>query len=83
MTWLIYGQCQEVTRNKKAYQLVKDLTTQQHGTSATIREHEILSVLHTPYNYETDGDPMILATVKMGKIKSVSLKMGKSAYQQN
>ena len=77
-TW-IQGQCQEVeaclrkNNNKKAYQLVKDLTTEKQGKSTTIQdksgkclteENEIInkwteycSDLH---NYKTDGDPIEL-----------------------
>ena len=73
-TW-IQGQCQEVqaclrnNNSKKAYQLVKNLTTEKQGKSTTIQDksgkcltekNEILnrwteycSVL---YNYETDGN---------------------------
>ena len=39
-TW-IQGQCQEVEaciRKNKAYQLVKDLTTEKHGKSTTIQD---------------------------------------------
>ena len=76
-TW-IQGQCQEVeaclrkNNSKKAYQLVKDLTTEKHCKSTTIQdksgkcfteENEILN-RWTEYcsdlnNYETDGDPVV------------------------
>ena len=45
-TW-IQGQCQEVeaclrkNNTKKAYQLVKDLTTEKQGKSATIQVGEV------------------------------------------
>ena len=77
-TW-IQGQCQEVeaclrkNNNKKAYQLVKDLTTEKQGKSTTIQdksgkclteENEILNrwteYCSDLYNYETDGDPIVL-----------------------
>ena len=73
-TW-IQGQCQEVeaclrnNNSKKAYQLVKDLTTEKQGKSTTIQdksgkcltaENEILNrwtgYCSDLYNYETDGD---------------------------
>ena len=77
-TW-IQGQCQEVeaclrkNNSKKAYQLVKDLTTEKQGKSTTIQdksgkclteENEILN-RWTEYcsdinNYETDEDPIVL-----------------------
>ena len=65
--------CLRKNNSKKAYQLVKDLTTEIHGKSTTIQgesgkcltaENEILnrwteycSDLH---NYVTDGDPIVL-----------------------
>ena len=77
-TW-IQGQCQEVeaclrkNNSKKAYQLVKDLTTDKQGKSTTIQdksgkclteENEILNrwteYCSDLYNYETEGDPIIL-----------------------
>ena len=77
-TW-IQGQCQEVeacfrkNNSKKAYQLVKDLTTEKQGKSTTIQdksgkclsvENEILNrwteYCSDLYNYETDRDPIIL-----------------------
>ena len=77
-TW-IQGQCQEVeacprkNNSKKAYQLVKDLTTEKQGKSTTIQdksrkclteENEILNrwteYCSDHYNYETDGDPIVL-----------------------
>ena len=58
---------------KKAYQLVKDLTTEKQGKSTTIQdksgkclteENEILNrwteYCSDLYNYETDGDPIVL-----------------------
>ena len=77
-TW-IPGQGQEVeaclrmNNSKKAYQLVKDLTTEEQGKSTTIQdksgtrlteENGILSRLteycSDIYNYEPDGDPIVL-----------------------
>ena len=77
-TW-IQGQCQEVeaclrkNNSKKAYQLVKDLTTEKQGKSSTIQdklgkclkeENEILNrwteYYSDLYNYETGGDPTVL-----------------------
>ena len=77
-TWL-QSQCQEVeaclkkNNSKKAYQLVKDLTTKKQGKSTTIQdksgnclteENEILNrwteYCSDLYNYETDGDPIML-----------------------
>ena len=77
-TW-IQSQCQEVetclrkNNSKKAYQLVKDLTTEKQGKSTTIQdkagkclteENEILNrwteYCSDLYNYETDGDPIVL-----------------------
>ena len=76
-TW-IQGQYQEVeaclrkNNSKKAYQLVKDLTTEKQGKSTTIQdksgkclteENEILNrwteYCSDLYNYETDGDPIV------------------------
>ena len=77
-TW-IQGQCQEVeaclrkNNSKKAYQLVKDLTTEKQGKSTTIQdksgkclteENEILNrwteYCSDLYNYATDEDPIVL-----------------------
>ena len=77
-TW-IQGQCQEVeaclrkNNSKKAYQLVKNLTTEKQGKSTTIQdksgnylteENEILNrwteYWSNLYNYETDGEPLVL-----------------------
>ena len=77
-TW-IQGQCQEVeaclkeNNSKKAYQLVKDLTTEKQGKSTTIQDksgkcltekNEILNrwtaYCSDLYNYETDEDPIVL-----------------------
>ena len=82
-TW-IQGQCQEVeaclrkNNRKKAYQLVKDLTTEIQGKSTTIQdksgkclteENEILNrwteYSSDLYNYETDGDPIVLDCPKI------------------
>ena len=76
---LIQGQCQEVeaclrkNNSKKAYQLVKDLTTEKQDKSTTIQdksrkclkeENEILNrrteYCSDLYNYETEGDPIVL-----------------------
>ena len=77
-TW-IQGQCQEVeaclrkNNSKKAYQLVKDLTTEKLGKSTTMQdmsrkclteENEILNrwteYCSDLYNYETEGNPIVL-----------------------
>ena len=75
----IQGQCQKVeaclrkNNSKKAYQLVKDLTTEKQGKSTTIQdksgkclteENEILNrwteCCSDLYNYETEWDPTVL-----------------------
>ena len=75
----IQGQCQEVevclrkNNSKKAYQLVKDLTTEKQGKSTTIQDksgkclkeqNEILNrwteYCSDLYNYDTDEDPIEL-----------------------
>ena len=77
-TW-IQGQCLEVEaclkkiNSKKAYQLVKDLTTEKQGKSTTIQdksgkclteENEILNrwteYCSDLYNYEAEGGPIVL-----------------------
>ena len=77
-TW-IQSQCQEVdaclrkNNSKKAYQIVKDLTTEKQGKTTTIQdksgkclteENEILNrwteYCSDLYNYETEGDPIVL-----------------------
>ena len=77
-TW-IQGQSQEMeacirkNNSKKAYQLVKDLTTEKQGNSTTIqdksgkcltKENEIRNrwteYCSDLYNYEPDGDPIVL-----------------------
>ena len=77
-TW-IQGQCQEVeaclrkNNSKKAYQLVKDLTTEKQGKCTTIQDksgkcltekNEILNrwteYCSELYNYETERDPIVL-----------------------
>ena len=77
-TW-IQGHCQEVeaylrkNNSKKAYQLVKDLTTEKQGKFTIIQdksgkclteENKILNrwteYYSDLYNYETDGDPIVL-----------------------
>ena len=63
----------EGDKDKKAYQLVKDLTTEKQGKPTTIQdksgkclteENEILNrwteYCSDLYNYETDGDPIVL-----------------------
>ena len=65
--------CLRKNNSKKAYQLVKDLTTEKQGKSITIpdkslkcltEENEILNrwteYCSDLYNYETDGDPIVL-----------------------
>ena len=65
--------CLRNNNSKKAYQLVKDLTTEKQGKSTTIQdkskkcptdEPEILDrwteYCSDIYNYETDGDPTVL-----------------------
>ena len=78
VTW-IQGQCQEVeaclrkNNSKKAYLLVKDLSTEKQGKTTTIQiksgnclteENEILNrwtkYCSDLYNYETVGDPIVL-----------------------
>ena len=73
------AQCEEIetclnkNKNKRAYQLVKDLTSEKHGRSSTIEdksgkclaeENEILSrwTEYCPqlYNYESCGDNAVL-----------------------
>ena len=94
---LIQGQCQEVeaclrkNNSKKAYQLVKDLTTEKQGKSTTIQdksgkylteENEILNrwteYCSDLYNYETH--PILREEVEAA-VKA--LKMGKSAGVDN
>ena len=72
-TW-IQGQCQEVeaclrkNNSKKAYQLVKDLTTEKQGKSTIIQdksgkcltENRWTEYCSDLYNYETDGDLIVL-----------------------
>ena len=112
-TWL-QSQCQEVeaclrkNNSKKAYQLVKDLTTEKQGKSTTIQdksgkclkeENEILNrwteYCSDLYNYETEGDPIVLVCPQMPDAEYHSilreeveaavkaLKMGKSAGEDN
>ena len=65
--------CLRKNNNKRAYQLVTDLTTEKQGKSTTIQdksekclteENEILNrwteYCSDLYNYETDGDPIVL-----------------------
>ena len=65
--------CLRKNHNKKAYQLVKDLTTEKQGKSTTIQdksgkclteENEILNRwtenCSDLYNYETEGDPIVV-----------------------
>ena len=78
-TW-IEGKFQEVEaclrkhNSKKAYQLVKDLTTEKQAKSATIQHtlgkcgptegpeifNKWTQYFSDLYNYETDGDPTVL-----------------------
>ena len=107
-TW-IQDQCQEVEANlrknnsKKAYQLVKDLTTVNQGKSTTVQclteENENLNrwteYYSDLYNYETDGDPIVLDCPKIPDeehhpslredVESAvkALKIGKSAGVDN
>ena len=97
-TW-IQGQCQEVeaclrkNNSKKAYQLVKDLTTEKQGKSTIIQdksgeclteENENLNrwteYCSDLYNYETDGDPLVLVCHQM---KSITLFYEKRWKQQS
>ena len=85
-TW-IQGQCQEVepclgkNNSKKAYQLVKDLTTGKHGKTIIIQdksekclteENAILNrwteYCSDLYNYETEGDLIVLDRYQMQSI---------------
>ena len=65
--------CLRKYNSKKAYKLVKDLTTEKQSKSTTIQdksgkclteENEILNrwtgYCSDLYNYETDGDPIVL-----------------------
>ena len=65
--------CLRKNNSKKAYQLVKDLTTEKQGKSTTIQdksrkclteENEILNrwteYCSDLYNHEADGDPIVL-----------------------
>ena len=65
--------CLRTNNSKKAYQLVKDLTTEKQGKTTTIQdksgkclteENEILNrwteYCSDLYNYETEGDPIVL-----------------------
>ena len=102
-TW-IQGQCHEVeaclrkNNSKKAYQLVKDLTTEKQGKSTTIQdksgkclteENEILNrwteYCSDLYNYETEGDPIVLGCPQIPDEEHhpILLKMGKSAGVDN
>ena len=67
------SRCLRKNNSKKAYQLVKDLTTEKQGKSTTIQDKsgkcltekdEILNrwteYCSDLYNYETDGDPIVL-----------------------
>ena len=109
----IQGQCQEVeaclrkNNSKKAYQLVKDLTTEKQGESTTIQDksgkclteqNEILyrwkKYCSDLYNYETEGDPIVLDCpqipeehhpVLQEEVEAAvkALEMGKSASVDN
>ena len=65
--------CLRKNNSKKAYQLVKDLTTEKQGKTTTIQdksvkclteENEILNrwteYCSDLYNYESEGDPIVL-----------------------
>ena len=86
-TW-IQGQCQEVeaclrkNNSKKAYQLVKDLTTEKQGKTTTIQdksgkclteENEMLNrwtdYCSDLYNYETEGDPIVLDCLQIPDVE--------------
>ena len=71
----IGAQCEEIetclnkNNSKRAYQLVKDLTSEKQGRSSTIQdksgkclteEKEILSRWTELYNYESCGDNTVL-----------------------
>ena len=101
--------CLRTNNSKRAYQLVKDLTTEKQGKSTSIQdksgkclteENEILKVERCSdlYNYETDGDPIVLDCPQIPheehhpilreEVEAAvkALKMGKSAwitYQKN
>ena len=101
-TW-IQGQCQEAeaclrkNNSKKAYQLVKDLTTEKQGKSTIIQdksgkclteENEILNrwteYCSDHYNYETDGDPIVLDCPQIpDQMKSITLVYEKRWKQQS
>ena len=83
-TW-IQGQCHEVEAclRKKAYQVVKDLTTEKQAKSTTKQDksgkcltekNEILNrwtdYCSDLYNFETEGDPIVLDCPQM---KSITL----------
>ena len=93
-TW-IQGQCQELeaclrkNNSKNGYQLVKDLTTEKQGKSATIQDksgkcltqaNEILNswtaYCSDLYNYETDGDPIVLDCPQIPDKKSHPILRG-------
>ena len=100
--------CLRKNNSKKAYQLVKDLATEKQGKSTTIQdksgkclteENEILNrwteYSSDLYNYETDGDPIVLDCPQIPDRKHhpilreeveaaiKALKMGKSAGVDN
>ena len=100
--------CLRKNNSKKAYQLVKDLTTEKQGKSTTIQdklrkclkeEKETLNrwteYYSELYNYETEGDPIVLDCPQIPDIEHYSivreeveaavkaLKMGKSAGVDN
>ena len=88
-TW-IQDQCQEVeaclrkNNSKKAYQLVKDQTTEKQGKSTTIQdkgkclteENKIINrwtkYCSDLYNNETEGDPIVLDCHRY-QMKSITL----------
>ena len=86
---------QKKNNSKKAYQLVKDLTTEKQGKSTTIQdksgkclteENEILSMwteyCSDLYKYETDGDPIVLDCPKIpDEVSPCSTRRGGSSSQ--
>ena len=96
--------CLRKNNSKKAYQLVNDLITEKQGKSTTIQdksgkclteENEIFNRCSDLYNYETDGDPIVLDCSQIPgdehhpilreevEVAVKALKMGKSAGVDN
>ena len=101
-TGSIVEACLRKNNSKKAYQLVKDLTTDKQGKSTTTQDksgNEILNrwteYCSDLYNYETDGDPIVLDCQQIPdeehhpilreEVEAAvkALKMGKSAGVDN